>query len=104
MKIDEHKVLVNKLESLIGEIRFSSEQNLRLERISALLQALGNPQQKYRTIHVGGTSGKGSTSTYISNILIADNYNVGLFLSPYLQVVNEMFIVNGRMARTSWIW
>ena len=43
-----------------------------LERITALLNELGNPQKGLKVVHVAGTNGKGSTSTAISNILIAD--------------------------------
>jgi dihydrofolate synthase/folylpolyglutamate synthase len=97
---EQHQELVARLESRIGPVAFSADQNLRLDRIQVLLESLGNPHKKYRTIHVGGTAGKGSTATYISNILQSAGYKVGLFLSPYLQVLNEMYLVDGIMART----
>lgn len=55
-----------------------------LERISLLLEALGNPQDKIKTIHIAGTNGKGSTSTHLANILTSAGYKTGLYTSPYV--------------------
>ncbi len=68
-----------------------------LEKIGALCEALGNPQKNLKVIHVAGTNGKGSTSTMISNILIASGYNVGLYISPYVSDFRERIQLNGRM-------
>src|SRR3990167_9939347 len=46
-----------------------SRKNLGLERIEYLLKLLGNPEKKFKSIHVGGTSGKGSTAFYIARLL-----------------------------------
>ena len=61
---------------------------LGLERMKYLVTLLGNPQFTYPTIHVGGTSGKGSTATIIASIL-ATRYKVGLHTSPHLISVTE---------------
>ncbi|MCA9878374.1 MAG: bifunctional folylpolyglutamate synthase/dihydrofolate synthase [Thermomicrobiales bacterium] len=61
----------------------------RLERTRRLLEALGNPQDAYRTVHVTGTSGKGSTAAAIAAVLTAAGYRAGLRTSPYLQVATE---------------
>ena len=61
---------------------------LGLKRMRKLVELLGNPQFDYPTIHVGGTSGKGSTSTIIATIL-AQKYKVGLHTSPHLVRINE---------------
>ncbi|HEX2282697.1 MAG TPA: Mur ligase family protein [Thermomicrobiales bacterium] len=61
----------------------------KLERITALLRAAGDPQRRYPAIHVTGTSGKGSTAAAIAGILTAAGYRVGLRTSPYLQVATE---------------
>ncbi len=66
-----------------------------LERISMLLEMLDNPQDKLRIIHVAGTNGKGSTSTMISNMLIADGYKTGLFTSPYVIDFCERIRIDG---------
>lgn len=66
-----------------------------LERISMLLDLLDNPQDKLKIIHVAGTNGKGSTSTMISNMLIANGYKTGLFTSPYVIDFCERIQING---------
>ena len=68
-----------------------------MERIRALCEALGNPQDKLKIIHVAGTNGKGSTSTMISNILRKSGYNTGLFISPYVSDFRERIQYNGNM-------
>ena len=68
-----------------------------LERIKALCDVLGNPQNKLKIIHVAGTNGKGSTSTMISNILKKSGYNTGLFISPYVIDFRERIQYNGNM-------
>lgn len=66
-----------------------------LERISMLLDLLDNPQEKLRIVHIAGTNGKGSTSTMISNMLIADGHKTGLFTSPYVIDFCERIQING---------
>ena len=66
-----------------------------LERIGMLLDLLGNPQDKLKIVHIAGTNGKGSTSTMISNMLIADGYKTGLFTSPYVIDFCERIQING---------
>lgn len=68
-----------------------------LERIKALCEILGNPQNSLKIIHVAGTNGKGSTSTMISNILQKSGYNTGLFISPYVIDFRERIQYNGNM-------
>ncbi len=66
-----------------------------LNRIAALLDILGNPQDKLRFIHVAGTNGKGSVSEMCSQILITSGYRVGLFTSPYILVYSDRIRING---------
>ncbi len=54
-----------------------------------LLELLGNPERKFKTVHVGGTAGKGSTATMIAAILQASGYRVGLHTKPHLHSVTE---------------
>ena len=68
-----------------------------LERIKALCDLLGNPQDKLKVIHVAGTNGKGSTSTMISNILIKNGFRTGLYISPYITDFRERIQFNGKM-------
>jgi len=56
-----------------------------------------DPQMKFPSVHVGGTNGKGSTSAFLSAILLKSGYRVGLFTSPHLLDVRERIQINGRM-------
>jgi dihydrofolate synthase/folylpolyglutamate synthase len=67
-----------------------------LERITALLHGLGDPHRELRILHVGGTSGKGSTATIAARILSENGYRVGLHVKPHLEAVEERFVVSGR--------
>jgi len=61
-----------------------SPERFKLERMLLLATSLGNPQQKYPTIHVAGTKGKGSVSVMCASALHAAGYRVGLYTSPHL--------------------
>ncbi len=63
--------------------------NFSLERMTALLKALGDPQKDLKIIHVAGTKGKGSTCAFLSYILATAGYKVGLYTSPHIHQVNE---------------
>ncbi|AEI50894.1 bifunctional folylpolyglutamate synthase/dihydrofolate synthase [Runella slithyformis] len=67
-----------------------------LENITALCDALGSPQTQFKSIHVGGTNGKGSTSHLLSAILQSAGYKVGLHTSPHLKSYTERFKINGK--------
>ncbi|MBX6342342.1 MAG: bifunctional folylpolyglutamate synthase/dihydrofolate synthase, partial [Thermomicrobiaceae bacterium] len=69
----------------------------RMERLRRFLAFLGDPQTRFRSVHVGGTSGKGSTAAFIAAILHAAGYRTGLHVSPYLQVETEKLQVDGRL-------
>lgn len=71
--------------------------NLGLGRIQALLQSVGNPEKKLRVIHIGGTNGKGSTSTMVAKILEEAGFRVGVFTSPHLNDYRERMTINGEM-------
>ena len=66
-----------------------------LERIKALAEKLGQPQNFYETIHVTGTNGKGSVCAMLAEILKADGLKVGLFTSPHLESYCERISING---------
>ncbi|WML59561.1 folylpolyglutamate synthase/dihydrofolate synthase family protein [Neobacillus sp. PS2-9] len=67
-----------------------------LKRMEWMMDKLGSPEKKIQTIHVGGTNGKGSTVTYLRNILQVAGYSVGTFTSPYIEQFNERISVNGK--------
>ncbi len=66
-----------------------------LERMEWMLDKLDHPEQKSKFLHVAGTNGKGSTVSYISQVLINAGYQVGIFTSPYLVEFTNRIQVNG---------
>lgn len=101
MSLEQYKQLESSLSALIGPVKFSAEINLKLERIALLLELLGNPHTQFPTIHIGGTSGKGSTATMTAAILQSVGLKTGLHTSPHLQLLNERHQINGKIAPTS---
>lgn len=75
--------------------RYRYPEDLSLDRISQLLERLGNPHLKYPTLHVAGTKGKGSTCAFAASILQAQGISVGLYTSPHLFSFRERMKVNG---------
>lgn len=69
---------------------------LDLRRIEDILVRLGNPQEKYKVIHVAGTNGKGSVCSMLSQILITAGYKTAEYTSPHLDIYNERFVINGK--------
>ena len=67
----------------------------QLERMRWLLKQAGDPQSHYPTVHIVGTNGKGSTTSYLQNILTKSGYQVGTFTSPYITRFNERISING---------
>ncbi|WP_455379639.1 bifunctional folylpolyglutamate synthase/dihydrofolate synthase [Petrachloros mirabilis] len=70
---------------------------LGLETMTALLDRLGMPQTRYRSLHIAGTNGKGSTAAMTASILQAAGYRVGLYTSPHLIEFRERIRVDGEM-------
>jgi len=65
----------------------------------ALAKHLNNPHQKFKSVHVAGTNGKGSTSHMLASILQEAGYKVGLYTSPHLKDFRERIKVNGKLIR-----
>jgi dihydrofolate synthase/folylpolyglutamate synthase len=82
---------------LLGLINENASRRMpnRLDRIYAFLEALGNPQNHYATIHVAGTSGKGSTATMMAAVLQAAGRRTGLHTKPHLTSVTERARIDG---------
>lgn len=66
-----------------------------LNNILAIADILGNPQKKFKSIHIAGTNGKGSTSHMTAAVLQCAGYKVGLFTSPHLKDFRERIKING---------
>lgn len=67
-----------------------------LERMEWMLEQLDHPERRLKTVHVGGTNGKGSTVTYMRTVLEESGYEVGTFTSPYIESFTERIAVNGK--------
>lgn len=68
-----------------------------------LCEVLGNPQNKFKCIHIAGTNGKGSTSNMLAAILQANGYKTGLYTSPHLKDFRERIRVNGEMVSEQFV-
>ncbi len=68
-----------------------------------LCEALGNPQQKFKTIHIAGTNGKGSTSHMLAAILQTAGYKTGLYTSPHLKDFRERIKINGQVCSEAFV-
>src|SRR5262249_8479823 len=77
------------------EQRSPKPSDLKLDRMRALLDALGNPQDRLRIVHVAGSKGKGSTGAMLETALRRAGYRTGLFTSPHLCRVEERVQVDG---------
>ncbi len=67
-----------------------------LRKIRLLLRLLGNPERQFRSIHVAGSNGKGSTAAIMASILSSAGYRTGLYTSPHLISFEERIRINGR--------
>jgi len=70
---------------------------LQLDTVTTLLRRLGDPQERYRTVHVGGTNGKGSAAAFVASMVRETGRSVGLYTSPHLVTERERIVVNGAM-------
>lgn len=83
------------LDNVYGRLVFGIKPGL--ERITALLSRLGNPQKRLKFVHVAGTNGKGTCSTLVASALRESGLRVGLYTSPYVLEFRERFQINGEM-------
>ncbi|WP_075619961.1 bifunctional folylpolyglutamate synthase/dihydrofolate synthase [Paenisporosarcina indica] len=88
---------VDKVIEYIYSMDQKTERNGRLSRISAILEVLGNPHEGFRSVHIAGSNGKGSTLNALKEILTAEGLLVGSFISPHLERVNERIMMNDVM-------
>jgi dihydrofolate synthase/folylpolyglutamate synthase len=77
-------------------VRYNTD-NFDLERMRNLLKKLGNPHEQFKSVHVAGTKGKGSTCAMTAAMLQACGYKVGLYTSPHLVDMRERIQINGEM-------
>jgi len=96
MELTSYSQAITYLESFIPDPSRKFPGEAGLKRMSYFMNLLNNPQLAYSTIHVAGTSGKGSTSTMIAKIL-STKYQVGLHTSPHISDIRERIAINGQM-------
>ena len=73
------------------------KKNPSLDGIKALLSALGNPENRIKTINVAGTNGKGSTVAMLASVLSTAGYKTGRYVSPFVLEFRERMMINGKM-------
>ena len=74
---------------------------LGLDATASLLDKIGNPHKKLKFVHIAGTNGKGSTTSYIHDILMSKGFKVGKFISPYVHSFTERIQINNREIPTT---
>jgi dihydrofolate synthase/folylpolyglutamate synthase len=74
-----------------------------LVNIIKLSEALNDPHKKFKSIHIAGTNGKGSTSHMLAAILQQAGYRVGLYTSPHLADFRERIRINGQPIEKEWV-
>jgi dihydrofolate synthase / folylpolyglutamate synthase len=85
--------------SRIGAVAYKED----LHNAIAICGALNNPQNKFKSIHIAGTNGKGSTSHMLAAILQEAGYKTGLYTSPHLKDFRERIKINGEMVSKSFV-
>lgn len=83
----------------IGAVAYKKD----LDNTLALLAALDNPHKKFKSIHIAGTNGKGSTSHMLAAILQANGYKTGLYTSPHLKDFRERIKINGECVSEAFV-
>ena len=83
---------------------FSEGYKPGLGRMLAFDSLLGHPSKAFRTIHIAGTNGKGSTSCMLSSLLMECGYRVGLYTSPHIEDFRERIRVDGEMVPREWVF
>ena len=77
--------------------------NNKLDNILTFTSVLGNPQTKFKSLHIAGTNGKGSSSSMLASILQEAGYKVGLYTSPHLKDFRERIKINGKEIPESYV-
>ena len=82
-----------------GKVAFNS----KLDGITLFASHLGNPHTNFKSIHVAGTNGKGSSSHLLASVLQEAGYKVGLYTSPHLKDFRERIRINGKKINKDWV-
>lgn len=89
---------INKFQEIEKKLQFLASPGIRpgLARLSHLLLLLGNPERKFKAVHVVGTNGKGSTASTLTSILNESGYKTALYTSPHLVSFGERLTIGGK--------
>ena len=87
---------IHALSAYIPLTREVTGKDITLERMAPLMAAVGNPQEKLKIIHVAGTSGKTSTTYYVTSLLVKTGKKVGTTVSPHIDSITERVQINGQ--------
>ena len=83
----------------IGKAAYKADLNNTI----ALCKALGNPENSFKSIHIGGTNGKGSVSSMLAAVFAEHGYKTGLYTSPHLKDFRERIRINGQLISEDWV-
>ncbi len=99
--IRTYKSALNWLGSLTNhernESREYSSTNFSVNRVARILSGLGNPHKQFKSAHIAGTKGKGSTATMLARMLEQTGHKVGLYTSPHLVMLRERISIDGEL-------
>ncbi len=88
-------MIEDRLSVLVNNETSRDFSNYTLEGIRKALRELGNPEKRFKSVHIAGTNGKGSVAVMVHDILSESGYRVGLYTSPHLLRINERIKING---------
>jgi dihydrofolate synthase/folylpolyglutamate synthase len=91
-----YETAVAQMYALGHELAQTPSRKFDLEHMRVLLAALGNPENRFPTVLIAGTNGKGSTAATLASILQASGLKTGLYTSPHLVRINERIRLNGK--------
>ena len=90
---------MERYEELVNSFSRLGKRVSDLSRIRTLLEAVGNPQNELRFVHLAGTNGKGSCAQMLADALAHEGFKTGLFTSPYIFEFNDRIRINGKNIR-----
>lgn len=93
MQFETFDQVVKYMESFTAKV---TDRDSHIRRMKAIMQALDNPQNSYKTIHLAGSKGKGSTAAFLANSIEALGYKTGLYMSPHVSDYRERFTNSGK--------
>ena len=88
----------------VQKVPFGEAYKPGMEHIERFCSCLGDPQRKYRTIHVAGTNGKGSVANMLSAALVSSGLKVGLFTSPHIVDFRERMRIGSELVTEEYVW